>query len=205
MIGKTVLASLIIDECLQSSFKTVWFYCKYGDNQRNTFVALAKALIAQLLEYDKHLLPYIYNKMCGRSEPILSTERLAKELLETALKDSTEIRIIIDGLDECDPKETKKIIEFLRSIANCSHNNQGFLQCVFVSQSNAIAVKNLQDIPTIEIQPSDNHDDIVRFLSSRGADIRNKFRISEEIVQQMNGLVASRAGGNNHLVDAWIE
>lgn len=195
LIGKSVLASLIIDKCRQLSHKTIWFYCKHGDKQRNTFIALARALISQVLDENRDLLPYIYDKMCSRSESVLSSESLAKELLETFLKTSNGLYIIIDGLDECDQKEEKQIIEYLCSMvksSQCAH--QAPIHCVFVSQSDAIAVKILRGIPKIEIKPSHNHDDIVAFVSSSGADIQNKFRLSKETMGNINGLVVERAG-----------
>ncbi|KAJ6007433.1 ankyrin repeat-containing protein [Penicillium herquei] len=195
--GKSVLASLIIDQCRTfTSNTTIWFYCKHGDDQRNTLIALARALISQLLTHNMDLLPYIYSKMCSKGGTILSSETLAKQLMEMFLKSSAGLHIVIDGLDECGRQEEEKIIQYLRStIESSGHSNQRSTKCVFVSQSDAIASKALRNIPNIDMKPHHNHDDIVAFVSSEGAGLRNKFRLSADILQQITRLVVEKAGG----------
>lgn len=137
--------------------------------------------------------------MCYRGEPLLSSEELAKELLETFLKSSVGLYIIVDGLDECNRDEEKKILEFLLSIVKVTQTvQQGSMQCAFVSQSDAVTAKILRGLPTIEMTALHNHEDIAAFVLSRGADIRQKFQLTEEIVVDMNNLVVKKAGGEYH-------
>ncbi|KAJ5626589.1 hypothetical protein N7528_004016 [Penicillium herquei] len=142
------------------------------------------------------LLPYVYAKMCRQGETRLSSEALAKELLETFLMSSAGAHIVIDGLDECGHQEEQKIIKYLRStIESSGHGHQRSTKCVFVSQSDAVASKALRNIPNIDMKPHHNHDDIVAFVSAEGAGLTNKFRLSAELLQQITRLVVERAGG----------
>ncbi|KAJ6104354.1 hypothetical protein N7523_010674 [Penicillium sp. IBT 18751x] len=174
---KSVLASLIIDKCREkASNVTIWFYCRQGDRGRSTFVALARALISQLLKYDTDLVPYVHEKMSSRSEQMLSSESLAKELLEMLLKNFWGLYIILDGLDECARDEEEKILEWFRS-------------------RDAITTRFLRDLPIIAITSSNNLHDITTFVQSWGRKIQEKFSISVDNTNSMNEIVVERAAG----------
>src|ERR1700738_4462912 len=110
-LGKTVLASLIIEELqkLQSLHPITlgFFYCKHKDTQRCTFSAVARGILAQLLSQNEDLLPYLFEKAAMSGEMVLESPVLTKELLETALKSSENVYIVLDGLDECEALEKK--------------------------------------------------------------------------------------------------
>ncbi|KAG2418499.1 hypothetical protein HFD88_001600 [Aspergillus terreus] len=163
----------------KASNVTIWFYCRHGDNGRNTFVALARALISQLLKYDMDLVPYVHEKMSTRSEQMLISEPLAKDLLETLLKNCQGLYIILDGLDECARGEEKKILEWFRS----------------VMERDAITTRFLRDLPTIAITSSNSLHDITTFVSSWGRKIQEKFNISVDDEKTMNEMVVERAAG----------
>ncbi|KAJ6002782.1 hypothetical protein N7451_005329 [Penicillium sp. IBT 35674x] len=149
-----------------------------------------------LLDHDLDLLPYIYAKMCYRGEPLLSSEELAKELLETFLRNFVGLYIIVDGLDECNRDEEKKILGFLLSVVKATQTVQeGSIQCAFVSQSDAVTAKILRGLPTIEMTALHNHEDIAAFVFLRGTDIKHKFQLTEGTVLDMNNLVVKKAGG----------
>jgi hypothetical protein len=197
--GKSVLASLIIDKCREKASNfTIWFYFRHGDKSRSTFLALARALISQLLRYDTDLVPYVHEKMSSRSEQILSSEVLAKELLETLLKNCQGLHIILDGLDECARGEEKKVVEWFRSVMEASTQSAASSchpRCVFISQSDAITTRTLRDLPTITITSAQNHQDITTFVSSWGEKIHEKFSISDDAKKAINEMVVKKAAG----------
>ncbi|KAJ6150201.1 hypothetical protein N7471_001400 [Penicillium samsonianum] len=194
--GKSVLASLITEKCRKATSQTtVWFYCRHGDKERNTFIALARSLISQLLQNDMDLLPYIYEKMCSRGEQILSSEVLAKDLLETLLKNCRGLYMIIDGVDECSQTEEKKIIQLLRSAIEISNNGACHTRSVFISQRDAVTTKLLHDLPTIAITSSHNRTDIIAFVSSWALEIQHKFCITDEVKKRIIELVVEKAQG----------
>ncbi|KAJ5959494.1 uncharacterized protein N7479_006644 [Penicillium vulpinum] len=139
------------------------------------------------------LLPYVHEKMCSRGEQILSSEVLAKDLLETLLKNCHGLYMIIDGIDECSQTEEKKIILFLRSLIEIPHNGACPTRCVLISQRDAVTSKLLRDLPTIAITSSHNRLDIVAFVSSWALKIQNKFYITDEVMRSMIDLVVEKA------------
>lgn len=178
---------------------TIFFYCRHGDNGRSTFVGLARALISQLLKSDSDLVPYVHERMSSRSEQMLSSESLAKELLETLLKNCQGLYIILDGLDECSQGEEKRILKWFRSVMKFptqSAANSWHARCVFVSQRDTITPRYLRDLPTIAITASDNLHDITAFVSSWASKIQTKFDISVDDTNKMAEMVIERAAGS---------
>ncbi|KAI9766234.1 MAG: hypothetical protein M1840_006648 [Geoglossum simile] len=135
--GKTVLTSLLIDECQKIPDVCVaFFYCKHKDPQRSTFVAIARSILLQLLCYKKALLSYIYKEASTSGESSLESSELTKKLLEVALKAFNKVYLIIDGFDECGKTEKKLISTWFQSIINSvSIEDSGGLRCLFVSQA----------------------------------------------------------------------
>lgn len=66
LTGKTVLASVVIESCLNTSkhpgFRTAYFYCKEGEHRKNDCISVFRALLAQLLCDCPQLVPYCYEK-----------------------------------------------------------------------------------------------------------------------------------------------
>ena len=144
------------------------------------------------------LVPYIHEKMSFRSEQILSSEPLAKELLETLLKNCRGLHIILDGLDECARTEEKRIIEWFRSVIEASTHSAAAscpVRCVFISQRDAIATRLLRDLPAITITSANNHNDITTFVSLWGRRIQGKFSISDDAIKSINEMVVKKAAG----------
>ncbi|KAJ5189548.1 hypothetical protein N7491_005878 [Penicillium cf. griseofulvum] len=195
--GKTVLASIMIDDCLKIQSKcTIWFYFKNGDTQKKSFLSFASSVISQLLEKNTDLLPYVHRETCRKGKRTLFSETLAKELLELMIRNSGKVCIVVDGLDECSKVERRKVIEWMRLVIEPSqHSNSDYIQCVFISQRDGITAKALRDVPSLQINTKNTHDDIFAFVSSRGLDIKNKFHLSDETIQSIAQLVMEKAGG----------
>lgn len=127
LLGKTVLASVVIEEARRLADTTVvFFYCKFGDELRNIFISVARGIVSQILKSQilryrsnkpnayESLLLYIDEKVSGSGETILTSSKLAKELLETAFKSCQKMYIVLDGLDECNREERKEISAWFR-------------------------------------------------------------------------------------------
>ncbi|XRM43507.1 hypothetical protein ABZX51_006682 [Aspergillus tubingensis] len=195
--GKTILASIMVEDCLKSYEFTAWFYFRNGDAQRSSFLNLASSLISQLLEINSDLLPYVSKEMCSKGKRAFSSEILAKELLKVILKNSGHVRIILDGLDECSRMERKKILEWIRLISEYPQDRDSSNSpiCLLVSQRDGITSKALRDIPSLEITSKDTRDDILAFIWSRGLEIQTRFQISDENTRTMVERVMEKAGG----------
>ncbi|KAI1339051.1 hypothetical protein F5Y15DRAFT_416361 [Xylariaceae sp. FL0016] len=168
--GKTVLASTVIDAlpglCKPYPIRRVYFYCKEDDKGRNTFVAVARGLLSQLVKDDKDLLLQIYEKgSLVSGDAILEDPEMAKKLLEVALDSSQPTYIIIDGIDECGRDERKEICSwFVERVNDLPNEKYGNLRCLFVSREDGPAKKDLGQIPSIKMEPSRTASDVRRYI-----------------------------------------
>lgn len=206
-LGKSVLASRIVDEVriLQTSSSgastrdtsTAFFYCKHKDTSRNSFLAVAKGLLSQLLNQNKHLVQYFYEKSSNCGETSLHTRVLAGELLRVALSCSKRTYIVVDGLDECDTKERKHIVEFFRNTVEALPvADMDSIRCLFVSQDDREARKDLSNIPSINICPSDTKHDIHSFVMIWKDKIERKFGDLQGTRYDIAKIVTAKAQGN---------
>ncbi|KAM7213295.1 hypothetical protein V8F06_011306 [Rhypophila decipiens] len=181
--GKTTLTSTVIDSlptlCDPTPICLAYFYCKDGDPNRNSFVAIARGLLSQLLRGNPDLLLQLYDKGNLKSgEAILSDAQTAKELLEVALDSSVKpTYIIIDGIDECQDRQERKLITswFSEQVNNLPREDFGDLRCLFVSRKDGPAIKDLGMLPSIELRPVDTRDDIRNYLTAWGRKIEEKY------------------------------
>jgi hypothetical protein len=109
-------------------------------------------MLAQLIGLNKDLLAYVYDKASASGETSLDSPKLAKELLETAIKSLGKVYILIDGLDECEKAEKKPISSWFQSIVySVSASDPESLQCLFISQHDNDAGRLFAGLPTLRI------------------------------------------------------
>ena len=203
-LGKTILSSLLV-EVLQKTadISLVFFYCKHRDVQRNTFIALARGILIQLLQTNKALLPYLYEKACSSAESYLTLQADAEELLETGLQSLGKAYIVIDGLDECEKSERSRILTWFNNFVHksCQDNSQA-IRCLFVSQDDGDIRKYVSKMPTVRLTDDDNAKDIAAYAVSWCKKIREKFEIDEDQCANIVTNVSARAKGENALRSA---
>ena len=196
-IGKTILASRIIEECQKlSSASVLFFYCKHLDNRRNSFLALARSILTQLLGQNAGLLPYLYDKSIASRQTSLNSNQLCKELLEVAIKGCSKTYIIIDGVDECDTRERKTIISFLTSLVD-TQTQPGNIRGLFVSQDENDIKKLLATASVIRVTNDDNKADIERFARKWAFKIILKFELAQEVQDFIKKSVTDRSDGKH--------
>ncbi len=179
--------------------KVVFFYCKDGIAQKNTFMSVVRSLLYQLSFDDEPLTDYLDAECSASGETTLKTVALARKLLEVLLRNANNVFIVIDGLDECLPKEKSTIISSFRTLATLgswtsmgdedeSETEPSALRCLFVSQEDAECARLLKDIPVVRIRPDDNRDDI-RIFCKHWEDI---IRENHETAEIRAGSVADK-------------
>ncbi|KAI0010504.1 hypothetical protein F4779DRAFT_577169 [Xylariaceae sp. FL0662B] len=193
--GKTILASAIVDQVRSvTNTSTAFFYCKHGDPSRNTFVSIARSLLAQLLTQNDHLLQILYEKASMSGEIVLTSKAIAKDLLHIALNNCRIAYVVLDGLDECDRNDRKDIATWFQSEVQLPPGNIGAIRCLFLSQDDGIARKDLGAIPSIKIMPSDIKHDLVAFARVWHERIETKFgKLKDNI--NIGNIIHARAQG----------
>lgn len=192
-----MLTSLVVEEAKKLVDVTVaFFYCRYEDPDRNTFVAVARGVLSQLLIQDDSLIPYLYEKTSRSGQTSLKTESLAKELLETAIKNHRKLYVIIDGIDECDRDQRKEIVSTFESLwESLPPADVDSLRCLFVSQDDSAARRDFARITKLKITESDTKQDISAYANGWSMKIKDKFVLSQDYQQFVEDMISERAEG----------
>ncbi len=162
-------------------------------------MSVVQSLLYQLSFDDEPLTDYLDAECSASGETTLKTVALARKLLEVLLRNASNVFIVIDGLDECLPKEKSTLISSFRTLATLgswtsigdedeSETDHGTLRCLFVSQEDAECAKLLKDIPVVRITPEDNRDDIRIFCKHWEDMIRENY----ETVDIRSGSIADK-------------
>ncbi|KAJ5530063.1 hypothetical protein N7527_003456 [Penicillium freii] len=196
--GKTVLASLAVEEARKLTPKptVLFFYCKHGDPERNSLLALSRSLLAQILEQDQNLLLYFYQECCDSKEAVLTSPEKVTKLLEFAFKHCKSAYIIIDGLDECERDQRKSIAQWFRTLVESLPITEPWrLRCLFTSQNDSLARKDFDEIASLTIRPDDIKNDLQDFCRREADQLRASLYISEDMAHSIAATVAQQAGG----------
>lgn len=196
-IGKTILTSLVIEEAQKlQDVHVAFFYCRYLDSARNTFLAVARGILSQLLSKDDSLLTYLYEKVSTSGQVTLSLENTAQELLQTSLKAFEKLYIVIDGLDECESDQRQQIVSFFKETWELLPSaDEDSLRCMFISQDDNIARKDFASMTSIRITEHHTRKDIVQFVARRSMIIKQKFDLTADRQQWIQDQVTKSADG----------
>ncbi|CAI6332799.1 unnamed protein product [Periconia digitata] len=198
--GKTILASTIIEHSHRlPQAKICFFYCRSTDVDHHAFVRIARAMLSQLMVNNNQLTQLLYDHVTKSSEAMLSSESAAQSLLQTAFNScdkSQKIYIIIDGLDECNRDERKMITTWFKTqVQNIPSTDLGMIRCLFVSQDDGYARKDLSDCASIKLTPEDTRQDIDSFCKMWQTQIAEKFKPFNLQAHDIATIVASRSQG----------
>lgn len=195
--GKTVLASVIIEDCLQdSSIKTAYFYCKHADTEKNTSMAIFRGLLSQLLTQNRSILPYCYEKTLARGELTLTSTVTAQALLELFFESSPRQYVIIDGLDECGAVERKLALSFFNGVLHkYDSKDPGKLRVLFVSQNEDDIKNALNTAAWVSLGPGDVENDLRIFTRKWSDQIGQKFGLDPQEVNYIAESTCERAEG----------
>lgn len=120
--GKTVLASLVIDEVLSKSTPNdavAYFYCDYKDQMTQQPHGILGSLAQQISKQDEQsfekLREFYENHGQGRREPAPYDPTLLRNLIKDMVTNYDSTTIIIDALDEC-MGNVRDVTELLTSL-----------------------------------------------------------------------------------------
>ena len=120
--GKTVLASLVIDEILiksRSNVAVAYFYCDYKDPRTQALYRILGSLVQQIAKQDKKSFVKAeqFYHAYGESQknPVEYIPEDLRDLIIDMATDYECTMIVVDGLDECG-ENTRDITELLVSL-----------------------------------------------------------------------------------------
>ena len=172
---------------------TLYYFCHHQSSGQNNCSHVLRMLATQLIRYDTELAALVWETHV-RNGNAASIDHLRK-LLPELVAASPFTRIVIDGLDECDPTEHLYTLEQLLSLCAA-----GRCSLLISSRDEGIISRKLRSKPTISLR--DGHSAVAADIE---AFVRGRFRqaiddwdleisaeaaheIQQELIRRANGL-----------------
>ncbi|KAL9581026.1 MAG: hypothetical protein Q9212_004143 [Teloschistes hypoglaucus] len=212
--GKSKLMATLIQEVLDGKSKSpatssfAYFYCSKdsAETQRADPEEIMRALLKQLSCFDAAqpihtaVLREYEKKRRDADEDGLDPLKLSfgdcKDVILELTSQSPAI-IMIDALDECDPKRRHELLQALSMTVQKSSN---LVKIIISSRDDADIVCRLNSVPNVYIRSNDNGDDVDRFIEhelEKAIDDQRllKGRVSEKLKKQILLALKTRANG----------
>ena len=192
-----MLSSYIIDKIEQiSEFTACWFYCKFAQREKNTFLAVVRAVIAQLVKKNDSLRPHIIHARSNSGSTELASQNAAKHLAEDCIRTSKQVCLVIDGLDECGLDERKSIISFFTGLAKTMDGTEpGCFRALFVSTDEADIRKCLTTAKIIHMRATDNRSEMMEYSRKWSTKIQELHQLSDAKTETIALSVLERSAG----------
>ncbi|KAL7266091.1 hypothetical protein RUND412_011377, partial [Rhizina undulata] len=166
--GKTMLASSVIDMSWPTNYAVAYFYCKYGEVDRQEPTSILSTIVKQLsLLSPEGFLPkavisfYEEQRKDGIEFRPLGLDK-SSELIQQLSKAFDQTVIIVDALDECN-KETR--FSLLVALKKLRSSTEGLK--IFLTSRNDDDIRlELETESEVFIQSSDNSGDIELFVET---------------------------------------
>uniref|UniRef100_A0A093VFA9 Vegetative incompatibility protein HET-E-1 n=1 Tax=Talaromyces marneffei PM1 TaxID=1077442 RepID=A0A093VFA9_TALMA len=195
--GKTYLASIMIEACLKdTSVVTAYFYCSEKIEGRTTAIAVVRGILYQLVRHHPDLAPYCYEKMKNSDSTILSSLKVAREILGVFCERIPQLYVIIDAVDECQSsEEAKNLLDTFKDLTKkCDNHSPGKLRVLFLSQPTSEIRNSLVSADTLTLTPELNVGDIRKYCQHRTRELE-KFEFSSEDIKNVVEIICARADG----------
>ncbi|KAH6889475.1 hypothetical protein B0T10DRAFT_548840 [Thelonectria olida] len=188
--GKTFLISRVIDHVKQHLHSTgvdqgfAYFYCNRNEEERRQPQSILRSLVRQLsspfgrseeIHQDVRDLP----KSLGDQCLILDVD-MCQDILLKLVASYPSTTIILDALDECNSENRIELMGCFNELMNQNDRLKVFIS----SRKDFDIVNHFESHPRVEIQATDNQDDIENFVKeqlSRVKRLENMPNLREEI------------------------
>lgn len=200
MVGKSVLASVVIDEIQsRTAVDHAFFYCKDSDSGRSSYTQILRAFLSQLVSQTRDLVPYYYDEGFQSGEVSLHSKKLSEKLLDFALQNVRRCFVVIDGVDECPPSERKALLEHLiHLIDRCDVTFPGKVRFMVLSREEPDIKKLLTGSETLKITSRDTLEDINMYIKHQASRLRSKFsELGTEDIDYIQKCVLDRTDGKS--------
>ncbi|CAG8930839.1 unnamed protein product [Penicillium salamii] len=195
--GKTYLASVLIEACLQKTdWTTCYFYCSEKTESKGSPLVILRSILFQLLCAHNDLVPYCHAKMKSSLTSVLSDFPTLNALLGTFFERTQRCFVVIDGLDECD-KGGKDVLGTLRNLVRKADLlAPGRLRVAFFSRPSPEIKKSLPEAQAFAIEPERTRFDIEKYCHHRTRELV-KFDFERSILKEVIEKICVRADGRS--------
>ncbi|ORY00158.1 hypothetical protein BCR34DRAFT_606363 [Clohesyomyces aquaticus] len=134
--GKSVLCSSLIQNLENRNVKVLYYFCSYIGTTAASSSLIIRSFIIQVIQSNPDLAVFVHDEFMPTRPR--ATRRALMELLPKLLQSVGSARLVIDGLDEWNPKEQSLILEDVLTFI--STNSSSHICKILISS---------RDVPTI--------------------------------------------------------
>ncbi|KAI1169619.1 hypothetical protein F4777DRAFT_202147 [Nemania sp. FL0916] len=204
--GKTMLSIFLTEElerlCHDSeNAKLLFYFCNYQDEKRNNAVAILRGLLHEILRKRPNLGPIVLPsfKRIEESKYTLSSASALWGILKKVLEspDIGKIFCVVDGLDECDERSSKQLIDNFTEFFSSTNSRQSKPEFKLVIVSRPEFDK-LKALPRVKIDPDNDErlsSDIENFISSRVKELSCIKGFNEKFSVYIKDILLERSEG----------
>jgi len=182
--------------CKVPEFDVGWFYCRFGNNDRSTLLAVLRGVIAQLVKANGQLYPHVLEAKNKTGDFKLISDKVGKGLLAECLQVLEKTCIIIDGLDECDKDVRREIITLFARLAKEQNDAiPGSLRILFVSTDEVDIRKPLSKAVCLTLKDTDNFSEMQDYARVWAKRIQDSHTLTDQKTEEIVSEVMKRADG----------
>ncbi|RKL38038.1 hypothetical protein BFJ72_g7500 [Fusarium proliferatum] len=198
--GKTFIISRVIDYFLAKAKKgeaLAFFYCKRDEENRRNPKDILSSILRQLstpMTEDEaqriHIaIKDLPNRLALKGTTInVST---CENVIRTLVEDYPKTTIILDALDECDRDTREELMTVLNNLTNASSKLRLFIS----SRHDEDILRHFRVVPIIEMQATDNEEDIACFVEHKLFQDSRWSDISVEIQDEVKTVFHEKSQG----------
>jgi hypothetical protein len=187
----------MIEACLKDASRVSgYFYCSEKIEGRTTAIAVVRGILYQLVRHHPELAPYCHEKMKNSDSTILSSLKVAREILGVFCERIPQLYAIIDAVDECKSnEEVKNLLDTFKDLTQkCDNHSPGKLRVLFFSQPTSEIRNALASADTLALTPELSVNDIRKYCQHRTRELE-KFDFSNEDIKNVVEIICARADG----------
>ncbi|KAI1199268.1 ankyrin repeat protein [Nemania serpens] len=205
--GKTMLAIYITEQLQQvvdySQGVLLYYFCSNRDKNRNTAVTIMRGVLHQWLLLQPYLAQYIRNYFDGAETTKYTISNLAI-LLKLFLillrrSGSSQMVLVLDGLDECEEDSLRQLLDFLREyLAETQEKARLRLKVIVLSRpQSGLLEDELRSFRRIKLDDSDTEvgKDVEKYISAKVAELASEKILSAARLEQIRQVLMSHADG----------
>lgn len=117
--GKTVLSANVVEDLkITTAAVVAYFFCRHDEAESLQTRTIIGSIARQIFDRVKS---DITDKVAAIRPGILDTDQILDHLQELLSSSSHRYMIIIDGLDECEEKEIRFLLQYLKQLLTSKH------------------------------------------------------------------------------------
>ncbi|RYP39263.1 hypothetical protein DL768_010728 [Monosporascus sp. mg162] len=154
--GKSVIATQLLAFLKEKDSIILGHFCSYAYSNSVRYDRILTSLISQLLQGDSDFISYVYGEYFLEKKTASITVGALEQLLTTLLQGSsiqphkaTYVRIIVDGLDECDDNKQQRVITLLNRLAMST--SAPVIKVLVSCRDTALLKKELRRTPALSL------------------------------------------------------